>query len=65
MGHWFEEVADHLGDAYLRYSFTYGTLSEVDTLIDVLDLTPGPGCWMWGAVRVVIVMNWPAGASRW
>ena len=41
MGHWFEGIADHLGDAYLRYSFTYGTLSEVDALIDVLDLAPG------------------------
>ena len=41
MSHWFEGVADHLGDAYLRYSFTYGTVSEVDTLVDVLDLVPG------------------------
>jgi hypothetical protein len=23
--HWFEPVADHLGGAYLRYSFTKGT----------------------------------------
>ncbi len=41
MGHWFEGVADHLGDAYLRYSFTYGTVSEVDVLVEVLDLAPG------------------------
>ena len=41
MDHWFEEVADHLGDAYLRYSFTYGTVPEVDVLIDVLGLTEG------------------------
>ena len=41
MSHWFEGVADHLGAAYLRYSFTYGTVSEVDALVDVLDLVPG------------------------
>ena len=41
VGHWFEAVADHLGEAYLRYSFTYGTVREVDVLVDVLDLMPG------------------------
>ena len=41
MRHWFEGVADHLGDAYLRYSFTCGTVSEVAALVDVLDLVPG------------------------
>lgn len=41
MGHWFEEVADYLGGAYLRYSFTYGTVREVDVLVDVLGLTEG------------------------
>ena len=40
-GHWFEEVADHLGGAYLRYSFTYGTVSEVDAIVAALELTPG------------------------
>ncbi|MEZ5343412.1 MAG: class I SAM-dependent methyltransferase [Acidimicrobiales bacterium] len=40
-GHWFEDVADHLGTAYLRYSFTKGTRHEVDALIDLLDLVPG------------------------
>ena len=39
--HWFEDVADHLGSAYLRYSFTKGTRQEVDTLIDLLELQPG------------------------
>lgn len=39
--HWFTEVADHLGAAYLRYSFTKGTEQEVDFLIDELDLKPG------------------------
>ncbi len=39
--HWFEELADHLGDAYLRYSFTRGTRQEVDFLAGVLGLGPG------------------------
>lgn len=39
--HWFEELADHLGAAYLRYSFTKGTTQEVDFLIDVLQLEMG------------------------
>jgi SAM-dependent methyltransferase len=40
--HWFEDLADHLGPAYLRYSFTLGTDQEVDFLAGVLEL--GPGC---------------------
>jgi SAM-dependent methyltransferase len=39
--HWFEDVADHLGGAYLRYSFTKGTDQEVDVLVDCLGLRPG------------------------
>jgi SAM-dependent methyltransferase len=39
--HWFEPIADHLGRAYLRYSFTKGTEQEVDFLVDALELTPG------------------------
>ena len=39
--HWFEDLADHLGDAYLRYSFTKGTENEVAFLIDALGLSPG------------------------
>jgi SAM-dependent methyltransferase len=39
--HWFEPLADHLGSAYLRYSFTRGTDQEVAFLIDALELTPG------------------------
>ncbi|MEO7430009.1 MAG: methyltransferase domain-containing protein, partial [Acidimicrobiales bacterium] len=39
--HWFEPVADHLGAAYLRYSFTKGTRQEVAFLVDALGLTPG------------------------
>jgi SAM-dependent methyltransferase len=40
-GHWFEALADHLGPAYLRYSFTKGTEQEVAFLVDALDLGPG------------------------
>ena len=39
--HWFEPVADHLGAAYLRYSFTKGTEQEVGFLVDELGLQPG------------------------
>jgi SAM-dependent methyltransferase len=39
--HWFEPVADHLGAAYLRYSFTKGTAQEVAFLVDALGLAPG------------------------
>jgi SAM-dependent methyltransferase len=41
MSHWFEPIADHLGPAYLRYSFTKGTAQEVDFVIDALLLTTG------------------------
>jgi SAM-dependent methyltransferase len=40
-GHWFEPLADHLGSAYLRYSFTRGTRQEVDALWSALDLSAG------------------------
>lgn len=40
-GSWFNDVADFLGPAYLRYSFTKGTAQEVEFLIDVLGLEPG------------------------
>jgi SAM-dependent methyltransferase len=39
--HWFEDLADHLGEAYLRYSFTKGTANEVAFLVDALALAPG------------------------
>lgn len=39
--HWFEPVAEHLGSAYLRYSFTKGTDQEVGFLVDALGLEPG------------------------
>src|SRR3954471_21665300 len=39
--HWFEPIADHLGSAYLRYSFTKGTVQEVDHVVAALGLEPG------------------------
>ena len=39
--HWFEPIAEHLGSAYLRYSFTKGTRQEIDFLMDALRLRPG------------------------
>jgi SAM-dependent methyltransferase len=39
--HWFEPLAEHMGEAYLRYSFTKGTANEVDFIVDQLGLTAG------------------------
>lgn len=39
--HWFELVAEHLGGAYLRYSFTKGTDQEVGFLVEALGLQAG------------------------
>lgn len=39
--HWFEPLADHMGSAYLRYSFTKGTVNEIDFIVSQLDLQPG------------------------
>jgi SAM-dependent methyltransferase len=39
--HWFEPLADHMGEAYLRYSFTKGTAQEVGFLVAELGLAPG------------------------
>jgi SAM-dependent methyltransferase len=39
--HWFEPIADHLGRAYLRYSFAQGTAQEVEFLVRTLELEPG------------------------
>ena len=41
MSHWFEAIADHLGSAYLRYSFTKGTVQEIDFIVEALSLKPG------------------------
>jgi SAM-dependent methyltransferase len=39
--HWFEPIAEHLGAAYLRYSFTKGTRQEIDHVVAALGLEPG------------------------
>jgi len=39
--HWFEPLADFVGPAYLRYSFTKGTEQEAAFLIDALELEAG------------------------
>ena len=38
---YFERVAERLGSAYLRYSFTKGTAQEVAFLVDLLQLPQG------------------------
>jgi SAM-dependent methyltransferase len=39
--HWFEPLAEHMGEAYLRYSFTKGTENEVAFIVEQLGLKPG------------------------
>jgi SAM-dependent methyltransferase len=39
--HWFEDLADHMGEAYDRYAHTKGTVQEVDHVIAALGLRPG------------------------
>lgn len=39
--HWFEELARHMGETYLRYSFTKGTRQECDHLVASLGLSAG------------------------
>lgn len=41
MTHWFSELADHMGAAYERYSFTKGTEQEVEALVELLGVSPG------------------------
>ena len=41
MSHWFEPIAEHLGSAYLRYSFTKGTTQEIDFVVEALGLKAG------------------------
>lgn len=50
--HWFEDLASHMKSAYLRYSFTKGTIQEVDFILDstgavvgssFIDVGCGPG----------------------
>jgi SAM-dependent methyltransferase len=40
-GTWFRPLADHMGETYLRYSFTKGTEQEADFLVDLLGLGTG------------------------
>lgn len=39
--HWFEDLADHMGEAYDRYAHTKGTVQEADHVIAALGLRPG------------------------
>lgn len=39
--HWFEPLAEHMGSGYLRYSFTKGTVNEIDFIVQQLNLQPG------------------------
>jgi len=39
--HWFEELASHMKAAYLRYSFTKGTVQEVDYILEATRATVG------------------------
>ena len=50
--HWFEDLASHMKTAYLRYSFTKGTVQEVDFILEstgavvgssFIDVGCGPG----------------------
>ena len=50
--HWFEDLASHMKTAYLRYSFTKGTMQEVDFILaatraaigsSFIDVGCGPG----------------------
>ena len=63
--HWFEPVADHLGGAYLRYSFTKGTEQEVDFLVERWGWSRGCGCSTSAAGPAATPTRWPGGGSRW
>ena len=39
--HWFEPIADHLQEAYLRYAFTQNTEKEVSHIVSSLNLKSG------------------------
>ena len=63
MSHWFEPIAEHLGSAYLRYSFTKGTVQEVDFVVEALGLRRGTASSTSVAVRGGMRTSWLAGAS--
>ena len=62
--HWFEDLADHMGEAYDRYSHTKGTVQEVDHVIAALGLRPGERSSTSGAARAVTPTNSLDTASR-
>jgi 2-polyprenyl-3-methyl-5-hydroxy-6-metoxy-1,4-benzoquinol methylase len=39
--HWFEDLASHMKAVYLRYSFTKGTVQEVDYILEATRATVG------------------------
>ena len=39
--HWFEDHADHMGEAYDRYAHTKGTVQEVEHVVEALGLAAG------------------------
>ena len=39
--HWFEDLASHMKAAYLRYSFTKGTVQEIDYILEATRATVG------------------------
>jgi 2-polyprenyl-3-methyl-5-hydroxy-6-metoxy-1,4-benzoquinol methylase len=39
--HWFEDLASHMKAAYLRYSFTKGTVQEVDFIVEAIGAVAG------------------------
>ena len=39
--HWFEDLASHMKAAYLRYSFTKGTIQEIDFILDATNAAVG------------------------
>ena len=61
--HWFEPIADHLGAAYLRYSFTMGTAQEVSTSWARSGSSRACGCSTSAADRGATPTSWPGGGS--
>ena len=58
--HWFEPIAEHLGSAYLRYSFTKGTVQEIDFVVEALRPDRrGTACSTSDAGRAGTRTSWP------
>ena len=62
--HWFEPIAEHLGAAYLRYSFTKGTGRRSTTSSTRSACSRGSGCSTSAAGRGATPTSWPAAGSR-